>query len=218
MNFAMKNALIFFALTAGFSHANATVLVADVPTSNVATTPTFFGGTFLDSAITNISNISYNGIARTAVYDTGAGIDFYYQFSNDASSQNGVARFSGFDFSSLGAAAVNVFQTGTGFGIFTNGTEKSEYADRTSAGVIGFNFVPNAESPVNPGLTSFVQIIRTNARDYKAGNFGLLDGIGDNAKGFAPALTTPVPEPETYAMLLSGLGFMGFVARRRRYF
>jgi hypothetical protein len=26
----------------------------------------------------------------------------------------------------------------------------------------------------------------------------------------------PVPEPETYAMLLAGLGLMGVVARRRR--
>jgi hypothetical protein len=26
----------------------------------------------------------------------------------------------------------------------------------------------------------------------------------------------PVPEPETYAMLLAGLGLMGFVARRRK--
>lgn len=28
-------------------------------------------------------------------------------------------------------------------------------------------------------------------------------------------VTTPIPEPETYAMLLAGLGLMGFVARRR---
>jgi hypothetical protein len=27
---------------------------------------------------------------------------------------------------------------------------------------------------------------------------------------------TPIPEPETYAMLLAGLGLMGFVARRRQ--
>lgn len=27
---------------------------------------------------------------------------------------------------------------------------------------------------------------------------------------------TPIPEPETYAMLLAGLGLMGFIARRRR--
>jgi hypothetical protein len=29
-------------------------------------------------------------------------------------------------------------------------------------------------------------------------------------------LLTAVPEPETYAMLLAGLGLMGFVARRRK--
>jgi hypothetical protein len=30
-----------------------------------------------------------------------------------------------------------------------------------------------------------------------------------------PTVTTPVPEPETYAMLLAGLGLIGVVARRR---
>lgn len=30
------------------------------------------------------------------------------------------------------------------------------------------------------------------------------------------AVFAPVPEPETYAMLLAGLGLMGFIARRRR--
>ncbi len=30
------------------------------------------------------------------------------------------------------------------------------------------------------------------------------------------AATAPVPEPESYAMLLAGLGVMGFVARRRQ--
>jgi hypothetical protein len=37
------------------------------------------------------------------------------------------------------------------------------------------------------------------------------------ASVFFDGLTvTPVPEPETYAMLLAGLGMLGFVARRRR--
>jgi hypothetical protein len=32
----------------------------------------------------------------------------------------------------------------------------------------------------------------------------------------ATVITTPVPEPETYAMLLAGLAFMGVAVRRRK--
>jgi hypothetical protein len=34
--------------------------------------------------------------------------------------------------------------------------------------------------------------------------------------GGAAALTTPVPEPETYGMMLAGLGIVGALARRRK--
>ena len=37
-----------------------------------------------------------------------------------------------------------------------------------------------------------------------------------NDKTFAVWSVSPVPEPETYAMLLAGLGVMGFIARRRK--
>jgi len=213
MNFTMKHVVLAVALSGVLSTANATVLTPNVLTTSVDVTPAFFGGTLLDSAITSISNISYSGTARVAVYDSGSGLDFYYQFSNDASSKNGIERLSAYDYSSLGATAVDVFQTATGFGIFTNGTENSNYADRTTSGVIGFNFVPDGSSKIVPGTTSFIQIIRTNATAYTSGNFGLLNGIGDNAAGFAP--TAAVPEPEGYAMMLAGLGLIGFVAKRR---
>jgi hypothetical protein len=190
----------------------ATVLNNLVLTPNVDIVAGSFGGTLLDSATTLVSNISYNGTARTAVYKTATGLDFYYQFTNNLSSKNGIERFTGYDFSSLGATVVNVFQTGAAFDMFAAGTESADYADRTVLGVIGFNFVPNAHSKINPGTTSFTQIIRTNASNYVVGNFGLLDGIGDNAKGFA----TAVPEPESYAMLLAGLGMIGTIIRRRK--
>ena len=34
--------------------------------------------------------------------------------------------------------------------------------------------------------------------------------------GDSPAVTSPVPEPETYSMLLAGLGLLSFTARRRK--
>jgi len=59
-----------------------------------------------------------------------------------------------------------------------------------------------------------------------AGNFGpayfaadviwVADTQSFGATGAVGAVTTPVAEPETYAMLLAGFGAMGFVARRRR--
>lgn len=44
-----------------------------------------------------------------------------------------------------------------------------------------------------------------------------VQGLTDNQGGSAwYTPTTPVPEPETYAMLLAGLGLVGAIARRRR--
>lgn len=49
---------------------------------------------------------------------------------------------------------------------------------------------------------------------------GYLNGsgqsIGDESWKVAGATVTAVPEPETYAMLLAGLGVMGTIARRRK--
>ncbi len=54
----------------------------------------------------------------------------------------------------------------------------------------------------------------TGARGNEFGKFSfVVDAAGAPAANFAFA--NPVPEPETYAMLLAGLGLMGAIARRR---
>lgn len=45
---------------------------------------------------------------------------------------------------------------------------------------------------------------------------GNLNSSGSAAFGGAMAMTTPVPEPETYGLMLGGLGVLGFLARRRK--
>lgn len=219
MTLRLRPFALGLALVGSCTGALATPLITNQLTPDVEDAPTFFGGTLRGSAVTPISNISYSGTARSAVYDTGSGLDFYYQFTNDVTSQNGIERFTGFDFSSLGAAGiVNVFQIAEAFGIFSVGTERSNYADRTAMGVIGFNFVPDGFSKIVPGTTSYTQVIRTSARTFTEGNFGLLNGIGDNARAFAPtdvAGPQDIPEPGGLGLALAGLGGVGSAWRRR---
>lgn len=57
-----------------------------------------------------------------------------------------------------------------------------------------------------------------NAGTYAIGySLGVWDGPNTTQDlAMFSKVVTPVPEPETYAMLIAGLGLMGFIARRRR--
>jgi hypothetical protein len=48
------------------------------------------------------------------------------------------------------ALPLNVYQTSAAFGISTAHTERSDGADRTSLDVVGFGFIPNGDSKINP--------------------------------------------------------------------
>lgn len=56
---------------------------------------------------------------------------------------------------------------------------------------------------------------------FNAGTTGVTDIINhidsiSNATLYRTGISAPVPEPETYAMLLAGLGMVGLIARRRK--
>lgn len=54
------------------------------------------------------------------------------------------------------------------------------------------------------------------AGDYYLAVSGNLVSADAASFGGAVALAAPVPEPETYGMMLAGLGVVGFLARRRK--
>jgi hypothetical protein len=56
-----------------------------------------------------------------------------------------------------------------------------------------------------------------NTIDFYVEGNGITDGFALRTVDFTAApVTAPVPEPETYAMMLAGLGLLGVVARRRK--
>lgn len=73
----------------------------------------------------------------------------------------------------------------------------------------GTPWVPTTGSDIslgtlNVGPSSILVVDVTGARTGPGANFN------------GQLVLTPVPEPETYALLLAGLGIVGFVASRRR--
>lgn len=170
-------------------------------------------GSFLAMLASPVLAPTFSGIARSAVFqDTATGfLSFLYQFTNDSLSPESIGRITG---SAFNGFTTDVFQSATaGFGFFETGTRAANTADRGMSGdVVGFNF--GVGDRVQPGESSFVLQVRTNTTSYTTGFMGIIDGSAATAVAFAP--TAPIPEPQTYAMMLAGLGLMGFMIRRRR--
>ena len=129
----------------------------------------------------------------------------YYNFTNMAAGATLIVNFSGDSASFTGG-----YQAFDGYNVLFN------FADATSL-TIGTGFqanvlAPNASVTGGSGVingsvvvSNWNSAVQINANHY----FAATDVAG-------LTLAAAVPEPETYAMLLAGLGLVGFTARRRQ--
>jgi len=191
-------------------------------------------GTFLDGITHNVTGINgegqtlYTGTLRSAVYRNNLNnqLDFYYQFTNNASSVDSVSRITmtnfgaftsnvGFTSQDIDGASGNTGPAGTANFSQTGTMQAPSLANRPSQGTLGFNFGNGivTSDMINAGETSRILVIRTNATNYNNGSTSTINGAVSTYQTFAP---TAIPEPGTYALMGAGLIALGLVRRKKQ--
>ena len=183
----------------------------------------FPGGTELDSVqYLNATLGPIEADLYSAVYLSTTGtIDIYYQVTNQ-SAEEFLQRVTGFDYTGFttdvywvtnGSAVACTACTNTG-GFFQDGTEVYDLATRNAVGsTVGFNFSGTTvgSNAVEPGETTVLLLVRTNATTYTSGLMSVIDGATLTRPAFSPAIA-----PEPASMALFGLGLLAAGARLRR--
>ncbi len=128
--------------------------------------------------------------------------DFYSRVILDVDS----AAFSLYRVDRIGFAgyATNVGWRSDGLGNYA----PNEFSRDLGGSTIDFNF---NMAPLTGGQSTKFFFIDTNATSYN-----LSGRFSDYSSLNFMAIAAPVPEPESYAMLVAGLGLLGLMARRRR--
>jgi hypothetical protein len=126
-------------------------------------------------------------------------LDFVYQFTNNG--PDVLERFTGFDFRG--------FRVDAGFDPTSGGNAPLTVDRATNGSVIGFNYT--GIDTVEPGQTTPLLVIETDARTFTSGFVSARDGTASYNVAFQP---TAVPEPSSLAMLGSGLLAAGGFLRR----
>lgn len=200
--------------------------VLPVSGTTVAIDPTLAGSTLYDQvspfSITMATGGSITGSFQDSVVSNTLGtLDFYARIFNVQSSVPGAtvsAFLRGYLTNYPGVCCLAYMDYRTD-GL---GSVAPLYAvrsgDSSSAGFY-FDFV----NGVGAGQSSNFMFYRTTATAFNVLGTGYVahyNGIGANPYDYSNTLTlaqpVPVPEPETYAMLLAGLGLVGFTTLRRK--
>ncbi|GBG15015.1 uncharacterized protein NMK_2616 [Novimethylophilus kurashikiensis] len=138
-----------------------------------------------------------------------------YSVSHASGSFSDVFNFSLSQMSNSIASAVSLYLPGINGAASTysiTGATLSLFSDPGGDGTAGSN--SKVASVVFGSSNGTLAVNNLAAGNYYWQLTGTADGLNGGAYLYA-ADTAPVPEPGTYAMMLAGLGLLGFVAKRR---
>ncbi len=149
----------------------------------------------------------YSGTLISAVYreTASATLDFYYQVVLNTTSTNcggggqpscnPVARETNIKFNNTFSWTTWAATRGDAVGPFSAGTVFPITADRNALGnIVGFSFSPPDGAKIQPGQTSAILIISTNATgaNYSLGNSSVIDGGVTTVQTFQPGPAGPI--------------------------
>jgi hypothetical protein len=188
-----------------------------LPGITAALDPTL-AGTVVQDVLTPFSFSAYGGtvsgqVQNRVVLSADGGYDFYWRVFNDATSAGPIQDLRLGNFITGPTYNANYRIDGLG-----DAPPTQAYLFSKPGGFVNFNFInPTGGSDLAAGKSSMFFFIDTNATSYgKIATYDLTNlgqtQISGQYATFAPA----VPEPETYAMLLAGLGLIGVISFRRK--
>ena len=161
---------------------------------------------------------SFNATLNSSVADSSAKLDFVINCFNTLDGFN--------TYQDLFTLTINGTQTFSGsFNLGGGGTSTTMLGTGTAVTVNQFGVDPLDGIGKHGGTTTVTGLTFNLLAGVNNFNFaytapGLANGNGqslaDEGWGIKSAMVTAVPEPETYAMMLAGLGLMGTIARRRK--
>ena len=181
------------------------------------------GSTFSETGYLSVSSFQLDGKGMVApgLNDT---YGLYFQFSG-AGTVNGP--FSSLNYSLFGVNGVPTFGPGgtisavpgavqLASGSLISGGTGTINGLPGAAATVSFVPTPNSAFFANPNAASFYTTALTSFINAEGTVTPTASGFMIDNGGGSLHFAVPIPEPETYALMLAGLAVVGFIVRRRR--